>query len=595
MGTAYKNYLENVQNNLLSSRDNCWEFIKKSFVNNSIPDVMYNGANVVSTGAGISEGFAEYFESIYERDGNVQHTADNIDKNLGNELICILNVENDDILKAVKKLRNVNSVGPDEIPVYLVKGCIEYLVDPLRSIFSSSLRQSVFPNRWKLAKVCPIYKQGEKSQISNYRPVSLLSVFSKVFESVIYDKIYPGVESRIGVCQHGFLKGKSTVTNLCTFVDTVYQSMESGCQVDTVYTDFSKAFDKVNHRILLDKLVYAGFDPPLCLLMKSYLTAREQFVECKGFRSKKFAVNSGVPQGSNLGPLLFLIFINDISECVKHSECLLFADDFKLYKTLSSIDDCIKLQEDIAAVHEWSLRNRLKFNLNKCQVVTFSRKAVNIEYQYRMNDLVLSRKNQMKDLGVIFDEKLAFNNHINSLESRCYKLLGFICRITKEFYNAKAIKYIFDTLVRSKMEYASIIWSPYYTYQKLSLEKIQKKCLKYCYYRENKVKYEGDYDSLLRIFNTKSLERRRNDGLLLFLYKIIHGAINDVNLSSKLEFYMPFRELRKNRTFVVKYASTNYCKNSPIVKMCREFNNLSGDIDVLSASYGQFRRQVVEK
>lgn len=308
-----------------------------------------------------------------------------------------------------------------------------------------------------------------------------------------------------------------------------------------------------------------------------------------GYSSESYVAASGVPQGSNLGPLLFIIFINDIQSCIKYSDYLMYADDFKIFREIQTYADCELLQHDLAAVYQWSLDNKLYFNINKCLVMTYSRKNQNIVFNYTMNNLQVDRKNETKDLGIVFHSQLIFNNHLTALENSCYKLLGFIFRITREFQDTSVIIRLFNSLIRPKLEYAIEIWNPYYTYQKLSIEKIQKKCFKYCFFKRNHVKFEGGYQDLLQQFNADSLEHRRSIQQQVFLYKIVNNIIKDSELLQNLNFNVRTTNIRNSLTFTYRCPRTNYQLNSPLVRMCNAYNNLEANIDIFGMSLKQYK------
>ena len=222
---------------------------------------------------------------------------------------------------------------------------------------------SLYPSKWKTSRICPIFKKGDRQNVENYRPISILNVFSKCFEIVLCDRLFFHIKSDIVPEQHGFVRGRSTVTNLTTFTSYVTDSFDRKAQVDTIYFDFSSAFDLVNHSMLILKL-YQNFDIPLhlLLLLKSYLSDRSQFVTLNGVFSKCFNVFSGIPQGSNLGPMLFTLFINDLPDYLQHSKVLIFADDVKIFKRINDEDDVEALQSDIDSIIEWSETNKMKLN-----------------------------------------------------------------------------------------------------------------------------------------------------------------------------------------------------------------------------------------
>lgn len=205
----------------------------------------------------------------------------------------------------------------------------------------------------------------------------------------------------------------------------------------------------------------------------------------------------------------------------------------------------------------------------------------------------LNRIKETKDLGILFDSRLNFNNHITALENVCYKILGFIFRITKDFQNINTIIRLFNTLIRTKLEYATEIWSPYYIYQKITIEKIQKKCLKICYFKKYKIKFEGDYQELLEEFNALSMEKRRFIQQNMFLYKIVNNIITDSKLLENLDFNVPTINLRNSITFRFKCPRTNYQSNSPLVRICNTFNKIRADIDIFGMTIKEFHKILI--
>ena len=231
----------------------------------------------------------------------------------------------------IKRLRLSKSVGIDNIPAFIIKGCSDIFVPVLKFIFNLSLCQRSFPTLWKQTAVIPVFKKGNRASVNNYRPISILNTFSKIFEFVIYEQVFHYVKSKFNPSQHGFMKSKSTATNLVAYLDFIAPLVHSQRQVDSIYFDFSNAFDLVSHEMLLRKLSDFGLSAGYVSWFRSYLTSRTSSVRYCGALSTSYAVLSGVPQGSVLGPLLFNIFINDLLGVVKYSNCLLFADNIKIF------------------------------------------------------------------------------------------------------------------------------------------------------------------------------------------------------------------------------------------------------------------------
>ena len=343
------------------------------------------------------------------------------------------------------------TTGPDSIPAFLMRDCAIIFGYPLTLIFNSILKNCQFPDLWKYSKVCPIYKKGNKFDIKNFRPISVICNFCKVLEILLHDRIYHSINTKISVHQHGFMKGRSTTTNLFCVTQYISESLDVHSQTDVVYTDFSKAFDRLDHRLLLDKLDKIGLSYSLLHLFKSYLTNRTQYVFLNGFKSIEFVATSGVPQGSILGPLLFNIFINDITDEID-LPCLLYADDLKVFTVVNNINDCLQLQACLNKVNNWCISNKLFLNVSKCNVLSFSLKSSSITFDYHLDNVILQRPSTFRDLGIIFGTKLSFTAHINTIISEVCKIIWY-SPCTDTFR-----KILYQSFVRSKLEYASLIW-----------------------------------------------------------------------------------------------------------------------------------------
>jgi len=250
----------------------------------------------------------------------------------------------------------------------------------------------------------------------------------RVFESIIVDKLTPLISRHILEEQHGFMPNRSTVTNLSIFCSYISSALESFVQTDVIYTDFPKAFDSVDHEILLNKLEAFGIVGNLLSWFRSYLSSRTQSVRVHDGFSRPIIVSSGVPQGSHLGPLLFSIFINDISSVFIDYNFLLFADDLKFFKTIGSPRDMENLQRVIARLESWCTTNSLRLNIGKCSVVRFCRGSDPLVYPYMLGGSILQTSHTVRDLGVTVDDSLKFSNHINNICSVAMKNLGLIKR-----------------------------------------------------------------------------------------------------------------------------------------------------------------------
>lgn len=465
--------------------------------------------NVNSGARNIADTFARYFESVYRSPRSVP--SEDLARVADSSLVHIDTVCEDDLISAAKKLKNKNTAGPDGIPSFVVKDCIRVLAVPLMHIFNLSLRTGVYPSIWKLSKIIPVLKRGDKSDVTNYRPISILSNFSKIFEIILHRRIFPEIKNKIICEQHGFMPHRSSLTNLAVFSQTLVEILDQSGQLDVIYTDFSRAFDSVDHRRLIMKLKYIyGFSDSLLGLITSYLSNRRQYVRVENSNSFMFLASSGVPQGSNLGPLLFILFINDLLDEIKVLG-LLFADDFKFYLKIISILNCATLQLAIDQLSRWCNLNNLDLNINKCQVMSYTRKKNVIMYPYNIGGKELARATQIRDLGVIFDEKCSFVPHIENLISSAFRVYVFIVRNSVYFASTKTLLSLFNSLIRSRLEYASLIWRPIYRCHGDQLENVQRKCCKFLVWREDSVypPIGCNHRRLLERFNGQTLENRR--------------------------------------------------------------------------------------
>lgn len=436
-----------------------------------------------------------------------------------------------------------------------------------------------------------ISKTGNTGNIIKYRGISILPNFAKVFEASVYTITYSSIKNSISTCQHGFMEKRSTVSNLACLSQFISDSLDNRGQVDVVYTDFSKAFDRVDHKLLIDKLNHIGFSNSLSNFFISYLKNRLQYVYYYGFRSNTYLATSGVPQGSNLGPLLFIIFINDLCDSLD-CEKLLFADDLKIFSNIYNIDDCITLQQQIHKIEGWCTSNKLEMNVTKCKVVTYTRKTTRNEFPYTFNNTALARGQTIKDLGILFDSKLDFVEHVSTITNSAAKLLGFIIRNCKQFSNVNTLKTLYFSLVRSKIEYGAIIWNPIYNVHSESLERIQRKFMKYLAFKVDHHYPEQGYsnDLLLSRFDMQSLKNRRTIMFLIFLYKLVNYAIDCPTLLSKINFKIPRLEARQNVLFYCPTSHTNVKQKSPIYISMELYNTLSDRCDIFNSSLNNYTK-----
>lgn len=591
--SCYNEYITNVEISLKKSPKNFWSFIKQQKGKNSnIPSEVYLDNKIAHSGDDICNLFASHFSSIYSPNDDRIDTNITCTKHFPQCILNKIKIRENDIVKVLKSIDISKGAGPDGIPPIFIKKTYRHLSLPLKILFEKSLQCSQFPSYWKHANVVPIHKKGDKENVKNYRPISILSHFSKIFEKIVYPVINNHFKTFLSDFQHGFSLNKSTTTNLLTYLTDLTEAVDKKVQVDSIYTDFSNAFDKVCHEILLRKLKHYGVTDNLLKWFTSYLENRTHTVTSMGYKSYVFSPTSGVPQGSHLGPILFLIFINDISDYIKNSNFLMFADDLKIYRTIKSLDDTLLLQSDIDSIYKWCSLNKMHLNIQKCSQIRFSRNKQLILSNYSIADEPLANCVSLKDLGVVLDDKLSLVEHINSIATHSWKLLGFLKRTCKDFVKPQSFIVLFNALIRSKLEYASVIWNPHYKIHTDRLERIQRNFTRFLAFKDKSCPRHTDYNTRLQHYNIQSLECRRYVSDILTLYKIVHGQIICPQILSQINLTVP-RILPRypiSNSFSTSFSRTNLGKYSPLNRLKETFNAIQsqGTIDIYQQNKKQF-------
>lgn len=581
---CYNNYVSRIENLLESDAKQFWKFIKNKRCNDlDIPTTMMWEEKTANTGDEITNLFASYFKSVYDTyDGALTNQPTDVQFECDSNL-CELNVSFDEVFKQLRSLDIKKGAGPDGIPNILLRNCAVGLCEPITHIFDKSVMSGVFPRQWKLSYISPIHKSGPRSSITNYRPVCIQSALAKLFEKIVLPQLTSAFKNVISTKQHGFIKGRSTATNLYLYTDYILNAMNRGLDVHSLYTDFSKAFDTVDHDLLIGKLSQYGVVGKPLKWIQSYLTGRHLQVRTNGHISEEYGAYSGVPQGSHLGPILFNIFINDIASNLS-SEYLLYADDMKAYRIISSDDDIAALQQDLDTLHLWCVRNKLKINIDKCAIMHFSRSHTQRPTNYNLGGQLLPKPTIIKDLGVLIDTKLDFNSHIDKIVSQATKVLGYIIRAGKDFKNAFTLVRLFNALVRPILEYCSVIWSPYTIQAINKIEKLQRKLCKFIAYRTRTNFTDEFYDR----FHISTLSRRREASDLIFAFKILNGYLDSPEILEQFGLICSRPNLRSRRILETTTSTKSYVINGPRNRIANLVNDNSVNLSLFDVSLTSF-------
>ena len=339
-----------------------FQHIKNLTTNSSIPTIIH-GSSAITNPVDKATLFNNHFNSTFTRSTYQLPPTSHL-PTPSNHLSTI-DIDEADVLTALSNLNAFKSQGTDNLSPLILKRCATHLAGPITKIFQTSLNTCTIPAEWKIHKIIPIHKSGDTSNVSNYRPISLLCIISKVLEAIVYLKIIDFIRPKIQSNQFGFQQNRSCLSQLLSSYWEAFSALDEGNYCDLIFLDFSKAFNSVPHNELLQKLWAIGITGPLWHWFQNYLTNRYHYVCIDGESSPLLPVLSGVPQGSILGPMLFRIYINDLPNAISHATSYLFADDTKLLKSISTHNDSLVLQHDIDALVAWSRKWNLPLNQHK--------------------------------------------------------------------------------------------------------------------------------------------------------------------------------------------------------------------------------------
>lgn len=504
-----------------------WSFVKaKTCSRTGIADLKRDDGSIAKTDQEKAEVLNDFFQSVFTREpiGDLPMPphfdyATSLDD---------FDITQEDVRKLLKGLKTGKAAGLDGISPILLVETADQLALPISNIFRKSLNSGRIPDDWRKACITPIFKKGSRSSPNNYRPVSLTSIICKTMESLIRTKIMDHLQKNNLICQeqHGFTTGRSCVTQLLDTLDCWTEILDHGGSVDAVYMDFRKAFDSVPHRRLMLKMEAHGIQGKIHKWIEDFLANRTQQVNVNGKISQEVPVWSGIPQGSVLGPLLFVVYINDLPQEV-NNEVRIFADDTKLFAKSNQKEGRDSLQEDLDRLQTWSSKWLLKFHPEKCCVMRLGYHTE--DHTYFMNTAderkdihPLTQTEAEKDLGVVIDNKLNYKKHVGQATTKANRTLGVIRRSFDHLTDRTFIQ-LYKTLVRPMVEYGHSVWQPSQKMLQQEVEDVQRRATKLI----GKLK-DKPYQERLRILKLPSLEHRRRRGDMIDLYKYLSGLYKTI-------------------------------------------------------------------
>ena len=494
------------------------------------------------------------------------------------EILSDIRISSDQVKKKISDLKISSAPGPDGITPRLLKLGGDSISAALAYIFNKSLESGDVPEDWKVANVTPIFKKGGKGDPGNYRPVSLTSIPCKILEACIKDVIVNHLvsQSLIKNSQHGFMKNRSCTTNLLSFLERLTKEQDQANSVDIAYLDFSKAFDKVPHDRLIEKLRARSVEGSVLRWIKNWLHDRRQRTVLNGVVSDWGSVSSGVPQGSVLGPLAFVVFIDDLDDSVdEHIEIInKFADDTKVANIIKSPSDSENMQKGLDKLLEWATNWGMSFNISKCHIMHVGRN--NPRTQYFMDGKQLQVTEVEKDIGVKVQSSLRPSAQCIEAAHKANIVLGQITRAFS-YRDKRTFVSLYKQYVRPHLEFAVPAWSPWTAGDIALLEKVQMRALKMASGMGGK-----SYEQQLSDLDLLSLHDRRIKFDLVQTFKIVHG-FDKVDHKEWFEMVgcHPGRLTRATSdplNIVKKHSNNEVRKNFFSNRVVEKWNNLPADV-----------------
>ena len=592
---AKESHKNNIANKLktgsLSSRD--WWRTLKSVISpsskQSLPPLEHNGLSITEDAAKTNI-LNDFFRDQTLINDNGIELPDITPHSVHSQLSSLI-VTPEEVKSVLKSLPVGKAAGPDGISNRVLRELSVELSNPFCSLFNCSLQTGVFPDTWKLSNVTPIDKGGNRSSPKNYRPVSLLCNPEKLFERVVFKHLYNHLNENqiLTPLQSGFIPGDSTINQLTYLYNFFAQALDSGKEVRVVFCDISKAFDRVWHEGLLLKLEAAGISGNLLLWFRSYLTDRKQRVVLPGAESEWTYIRAGVPQGSILGPLLFLLFINDIVDEIG-CHIRLFADDTSLYITVENPDMAAELLNiDLDKIMKWAKKWLVLFNPVETESFLASRKLIKpLHPPLFMEGSQIMEVESHKHLGIFFSHDCTWHKHINYIKEKAWKRVNAMRKLKFEF-DRKSLQIIYFSFIRPILEYGDSIWDNCTQYEKSELDKIQNEAARIVTGCTKLVSIRNLNDET----KWETLEERRKKHKLTLFYKMTHNLTPSFlsSLVPQPVHAASSYNLRNSNDIQNIPARSNYYHNSFLPSTVREWNNLPLDTRN-SESLNSFKRKL---
>ena len=484
--SAKRSYFQNKFQNCHGDSSSTWKItnnILGTKKKSKIPPSLVQNSDEINDETRICNIFNHYFANVgHNLASRIQNNDINPSNYLGDRSLnsfSFMATSPQEIFNIIRKFKN-KKTSPNNIPIFILKK-ISHIISPLLSdIFNHSIEEGIFPDKLKLGRVIPLHKEGDMSDVSNYRPITTLSIFSKVLEKLVHKRMTSFISQNnlIKPNQFGFQKNKNTSDAILEFLENVYESFNENKYYLAIFLDFSKAFDTICHDILLKKLEHMGFRGPIHQWIKSYLINRKQFVNIGDKSSEILDSSMGVPQGSTLGPLLFILYINDMSNSLDNLNIVHFADDSTIHTSFNKNENIApEINNRLSRISRWLSANKLHLNVGKTKYMIFSIKDKPPDLNLSLGGSQIERKNVKKFLGIYIDDKVSFAEHTNKISCKLSQGVGMM-RKMKLIVPRHVLKQLFYAFIYSKFTYGITCYGSAYQNQIQRVKSLTNRAIK---------------------------------------------------------------------------------------------------------------------